>query len=377
MAFGRERSSNGAGAPSWRQRSAHFGAPPRRTTRSGPPHFIDTYTPPIGTRDTIRLVMGHHARIVVQGEEPALFEVPATFEYWRYDEHFDAWTNRSAICSAGPYAHFRDRRKPCAGCDKYWATAEPDVDGKRRSPCMSRRTKFAFSMIDYGRYHKLPQLDVDGRSKVNPRSGKPYLDWIKCEGVGCRACLDNRIETKMGHNPHWSMSYGHFQSLRAADRQIGETCATCGRNKAIESVAWVCRQCGEAAVEMRRTTLKMEEIVALTEAEYACRDCGNVALLEEIVRCAECNDRARRATIFDVDIDVWRVETGQNKQTLLYAVASSAPGPVAKELEVLAKPKDLARIFAPDPYHRQCERFDWKTESLPHGPPQASGVQQT
>jgi len=348
--------------PSFRQLSGQYNK--GRTFRKGKgiPYFIGQYRPPQVDSDTVALIAGNYEHLEVDdsGEKPVA--IPVVFPFVKFVEHFDGKTEKSAICSAGPFRNFKDMRNPCNGCDIYWATLEPDDAGKKRSTRMSRQSKFAVGIIDYSPYHKQAQHDMQtGRPRINPKTKEPYFNWVKCEGRGCEMCAA-KLPTKFGHNPHWPMSWGYYQTLLEQDREVGKSCRSCGGIETIASIAWICRGCGEAAIDMSSTTLKMEDIIKISESHFTCK-CGKTDFLQELVECRSCS-KGDRMTLFDVECKVRRIPTGQNNQSVL-SISNWVLRRKLPQGSDLAVPKDLLRIFAPTPNKDQLDRFGSPPLSAP------------
>ena len=340
---------------SFRQLSGQFsGGRANKSSKGGAPYFIDQYKPPVNDSDTIALVAGQYEHLVVDDSGDKPVAVPVVLPFVQFREHFDGSSDRSAICSAGPFVAYKDLRNACNGCDIYWATLEPGEDGKKRSTRMSRQQKFAFSVIDFSDYHKEPQFDQNGKPKVSPRTNKQYFNWVKCEGRGCDACKA-KLETKFGHNPHWPMSWGYFQTLRENDRLIGKSCRSCGGVETIQSEAWICKGCGAAAIDMSETQLKTDDITKISESHFSC-PCGHTDFLDEIIKCTSCS-HGDRMTMFDVEFKVMRIPTGQNNQSMLSISNWVRRRPLTGDLLELGKAKELLKIFASTDNKKQLDRF--------------------
>jgi hypothetical protein len=350
---------------SFRQRSGQFSVNRARpASRGGVPYFVDQYIPPTTDSDTIALLDGQYEHTVVDnsGDEPRV--VPVKLEFVQFREHYDGATRKSAICSAGPYADFKELRNACNGCDIFWATLEPNATGRKESTRMSRQDKFAFSMIDFSTYHLTPQFDPSGRPRISQKTNKQYMNWRKCEGRGCDGCKA-KYETKFGHNPHWPMPWGYFDFLREKEIQIGKSCKSCGGIETLRSDAWVCTNCKAAAIDMTATHLKTEEIKKITEKFYTCVPrinedgeqvgCGHTGFLKEAISCTACS-HAERMSIFDVEFKVLRIPQGQNKSVLDVSNWVKRR-PLTGELAELGKPKDLLKLFSPTPNKTQLDKF--------------------
>lgn len=365
MAYGKDKEVLQA-AGSFRQRAGAFNSNQneRRGSAGGgnAPFFVNQYKPSVDTTDTIRLIEGHYKveEVFGEGENVGTREVDLPFFPWT--EHFDGRTEKSTVCSAGPFAMDKKRRCLCYGCDIHWSTREVQADGKKKSDRMSKRGMYAWNVLDYGVYHKMPQIDRQtGQIRRNDQ-GEAYTQWTKCVGVGCDGCK-TQAESVTGQARHWSMGFGHYQTLLSADEEVGKSCVTCGGFETITGRAWTCAGCGDAIVDMHTTNLKKEQIQEITEKrEFSC-NCGYKGFLNEIIECRGCQN-AKRATVFDVDMQVKRVVTGKgdNAQTALQIVRTSAPRPIDKAFEHAAKPLPLNKIYAPSSLEVQSKQFNYTPE---------------
>jgi hypothetical protein len=345
------------------------------THRKGAPYFVDKYEPGLMAPDVVRLIPGNYLQEQAVGEGDNVQVVQYQSKYIQFVDHFlgraGGEKGKSCICSAGPLRNFKTKRNPCRGCDIFWETAVRDPKTNRLdSPVISRQRKFAICVLDYGNYHKLEQYDPQtGQMKINQKTGEPFFNWVKCLGMGCDACRANK-EVKHGDMRHWPMSSAHFRQLLSTALNIGNACARCcttaiNGQSPIRSIAWTCSNCGNTAIDMATTELKMDELMKITDDPYVCPDCQTEVLLEEQITCAECANRGQqgvRAGLFDVDLSVQLVETGQNAK-MLNVMGWSPPRPVDPNYAALAVPIDLVAKYAPDSMEYQISRF---------GPPSAA-----
>lgn len=368
MAYGKDQSVL-AGTGSFRQRAGQYSAnknEQRSKARGAAPYFVGQFKPPLDDSATIRLLEGHYqveeAKAAGKDEKgQTIWTVEKVdLPFFPFTEHFDGRNEKSALCSAGPLAMDKNKRQPCHGCDIHWSTREAGADGKKKSDRMSRADKYAWSLIDYGRYHKMPQIDRQTGQIRRADDGTPYTNWVPCIGTGCDGCKGN-VETTQGQTRHWSMGWAHYQTILSTDAEIGKSCANCCGVETIQGRAWLCPQCGEAAIDLQSTSLKKDEVSAVTDRVFHC-NCGYNGFLQELIECRQCTPaggRARRATLFDVDMQVKRVETGSGsaKQTTLSVVRFSAPRPIDKSFEALAKAMPLEKIYVPTPLDTQANLF--------------------
>jgi hypothetical protein len=344
---------------------------PQRSGKGGVPYFINQYKPPVAETDRIRLRPGQYLQPDVRiGDDGKPLVVDVEMPYIKFIEHFDGGRNKSCICSAGALAGYKDLRRPCRGCDIFWATCARNSEGRLESQRMSKQNKFALSIFDFGKYHKVEQRDpTTGQVKVSSSTKEPYFNWLKCVGQGCQWCRENK-ETKVGDARHWPMSFSDFQVIRSIDPNVGRSCARCGTVDCIQSLAWLCTNCGEAVIDMSSTTMTNKEILDTTDKDVTCALCQNVGLLTEIYECLPCSQRGQegiRASVFDVDLYVTLVDVGNNKK-ILQVSRWSAPYLLGPEYNDIAKPVDLVTLFKPTPMATQEELFGPVPNTQPTGP---------
>lgn len=363
MAYGKDPKNLGT-AGSFRQQANRYqqqrDSSRKRGGGGGGAYWATQYKPPVDDVDTIRVIEGHYKvqQVVGQGKEAALEIVELPF--FPFAEHFDGREKKTAACSAGPYAGSKDKAQPCHGCDLFWSGMERDQNGKRTQGRMSRREMYVFTILDYGVYHHVEQIDYKtGGIRVNEQTNQPWMHWTKCEGQGCSACQAGK-ETRRGATRHWALGWGHYTTLLDTDKQIGKSCSNCHSINSIVSIAWTCPQCGDAFVDMTNTTMKAKEVDELVSKPVQCK-CGFNGFAQEIIECRQCTPAggtAKRATIFDVDMNVKRVQSANGgNQTSLQISNWSAPGPIDPHFKDFNKALDLATIYAPTPLEKQRELF--------------------
>jgi hypothetical protein len=360
MAFGKNPEVRKSVA-SFRQATAAASKPVGKRGRGGGgvPYYVDMYHPQLGVPDIIRLVPGEYLQDQVVGEGENIRVEQALSTFVKFVEHFDGARQKGANCSAGALANFKDLRQPCFGCDIYWETAQKNEStGRWESTRMGRQNKYAFSVYDYGVYHKLEQYDrTTGQVKINNKTQQPFFNWVKCIGQGCDACRAQK-ETKAGYMTHWPINYTQLQVLRTVESEIGRSCVTCGSVDSVISRAWLCPACGECAVDMFSTELKKDELLQLTDNPVQCTYCKEVGLLTELYECGVCKAAGNsgvRATLFDVDLKVMLIEGGNGKS--LQVMGWSPPGAVAPQFAGEVKPVDLIGRYAPHTLEFQAKQF--------------------
>lgn len=311
------------------------------------------FKPPFHKETRGRLIAGSYD--IATATSNGTIEVVEGLPYFTYTEHFDGRNKRGSICSAGPFMNFKDKRDPCYGCDMFYDSMEVDPQtGKRRPGRVSKRDLYSFTWMHYGTFFKVDRVDKNGQLVLNQNTGKPYYDWVEGSPKNPKFAGKESME---GQLMHWPMGYTHFKTLLEYDRKIGKSCAACGTKDSIESVAWVCGKCGEAVIEMDSTTLEPQEVQQLTEQPTRCPSCGHEDYLEEVIECAGCSNPVR-ATLFDVDLDVQRLQASDGgNQTSLMISGWSAPRPIPEKYKEKAKSLDLDKIYAPTPLEEQERIF--------------------
>lgn len=326
---------------------------------SSVPAWINQYRPSTDLPDTIRLIAGDYN--VEDVDRNGNVFVVQHLPFYPFTEHYDSRSKKYSVCSAGPFASDRNKKQPCHGCDLFWSSMkeDPQRPGRKKPGFMSKRDMSVFTVIDYNTYHKVEQIDQQtGRVRTNDK-GEPYYNWIKCGGRVCDAC-DAGKETKQGKRLHWAMGSDHYNTLLTSDKDIGRSCVTCGENEVIHMEAWLCTQCGEAVID-DRSRLSEKDIDDIVLKPATCKQCGHHGFLQELINCTNCTSAGRepkRATLFDVDIKVRRVEAsdGSNRSTLNVS-GFSKPGPVSKTFQEYNKPEELNKIYAPTPLEVQAVLF--------------------
>lgn len=291
----------------------------------------------------------------------------STLEYLIFAEHFHGATKRGAICSAGPLYGNKKKAEPCAGCQLFWEDvrerqAKKSRGDKSKGPNrMSRREMFAFTWWDYGLWLKLPRTDDHGNVIINPNTNQPYTDWEMAHPNDPR---QGQYEGKWGNLVAWPMSETHKDQLFTyADRTVRSDCATCGSQGTITAMAKVCGNpnCQQMVYDPQNSTLTIEQREKLEAEPYQCPHCGERHFIEEIIACRVCGQHnlvPKRANIFDVDLELIAVPSGDGKQTNLQILNRSNPRPIqVQDPEVLKniKPMDLVAKFRPTPIEKQYE----------------------
>jgi len=333
----------------------------KRPSRSGSsrPHWVDVFTPSEFFPDTVRIIPGAHKQLIADDNGQA---VEVELPWVQFVEHYTAVVKRSSICSAGPLRFDKNNRQPCVGCDIFWEDYDirqikkANGDQSKGPKRMSMRDMYGFTVLDYATYYKVEQVGGDGQLRTN-QQGQPYYEWVKPASPQEIYQYANR-EQKQGHIMPWTMGKQHFDSLNGYADYIGYSCAGCGNRDCIVPLMWMCPQCGTPAIDFRSTTMGPDQVNQIVTKPHRCTGCGNIVMLEEVVQCQHCQS-PRRATIFDVDIQVKRTKSNDPKVrgTILQIVAFSNPQPIQPGFSELAVPIDLLKRFSPTPIQEQQKSY--------------------
>jgi hypothetical protein len=359
MAFGKDDSQLGQMSTYRQAAMTHMNS--QKTARKnsgggggGMPTWIDQFKPSKVNEDLIRLIPSPCEITTAQDKDTA---VTRTLPFMSYTEHFYATAKKGCTCSAGPFGQFKEKREPCRGCDMFWEFRTED--GKPGAK-VSKRDMFAFTVLHYAPYARVPDLDMNGQPRTD-QEGKPYMRWERI--LKHERAKYTGYEQKDAHRLHWPMGTAHYGVLWEYDAKIGKSCTTCGGRDCIESVAWICSNpaCGEGIIDIETTTYPPEEITKMTMQPHTCSVCKVNGFLKEVIFCKNCSPigkEPRRATLFDVDIHVQRKEANDgSNQTALLITGWGNPGPVDPRYADMAKPLALSKIYAPTPMDVQVQRF--------------------
>jgi len=345
------------------QRAASAGRKKKRNYGNKRPYWADTFKPSETQISMVRLIPGEYVSTKVNEHDQLVTE---TLPWLEFIEHYSGRVKRGGICSGGPWFFRKDRRDPCLGCD----TRDSESKNNRS---MSRSDKFAFVVIDMGLFHQVYQLDhKSGQVRTN-KDGQPYLEWVKCSQRGCQNC-QTAVQSRYGYVQPWTMPKAHFNALNAYAPGIGSCCVTCRGRGTVQSIGWLCGnpQCQTTVFDMRTTTATDEQIGEVVNDPFACQTCHQTTYPNEVISCTNCTPNGwqpRRATIFDMDLQVQAPRTGENDASNLQVVGMSDPKPLDPQFEDLLQYKpDLAKRFSPDSLEHQAEL--WQVSI---GPAQVGG----
>lgn len=368
MAFGKDRGRVGNMNLRQQMKRGTKRAPRGGGGKGGAPYFVNKYQPPdSGRPDIIRIIPGNYptpridfdAKDFVRDENNQIVTDPYT--YFKYIEYYHATRNRGAIGSEGPLGEFKGKGEPCIGADWFWYEwRQRQANGSKNPNSMSRRERFAFTVLVQAPFYKVPRTDKNtGQVVLNQTTNEPYYDWVKGSKQGNDDLAASGFERKEGHLQHWSMGSAHWNTLSEYADNLARHCRHCSSHDSIEEVAYVCQHCGEAVVELASTSLSDEDLEKVRDEPTMCPHCNIVDFLETMIQCTQCN-QGEQATLFDFDLEVKRVKTaGQDGNgTALTIMSAKGPRPIdAIYGDDLRKPLPLEKIFAPTSIEKQIELF--------------------
>jgi len=389
MAFGKDRQQLYQG--NFRQQAKRSTNNPSKRTGGGG-FYGDRYQPPThGNPDVIRLIPGSFSvPLVDEGKGELVLDehnqvVNIDQAYMKFVSHFHGGKKRSCICSSGPLGEYKGKGNPCIGCDWFWwEWRQRQANNSDHPKAMSRRQMWAFSALVMAPHHKVEQVDQNGTIRMNEKKNEPYYEWVKCMGRGCKNCAAGK-ETKQGHRQPWEMGRDHFTTLFDYTSIIGKHCRICSQQDCIEDLAWICSNpdCGEAVIDFATTNLDDSQVDKMILDPVTCPQCRVEGFLRDIYQCRTCSSQGRegdRATLFDFDLHVKRVEdpTGKTKATSLQIVRAVGPKPIDTIYgDDMRKPLDLVRIYTPTKIEFQVSLFGKPPEdNAPQRTPVNAGAQQ-
>ncbi len=370
MAFGKDR--EGIGRMNLRQQMRRSTKRPPRGTGGGAPHYVNQYRPPKGAAgtDTIRIIRGEYQipRIdldrrdfVRDANGEIVHDSAPHWQYVSYYKHQPDGSGKSCISTEGWLGAFKGKAEPCIAADWYWwEWRKRNETGNKTSPKSFRRSEqYALTVLVMAPFYKVPQMDAQGNIKKNDKTGQPYYNWVKGSKRGNDEFAAGGFERKEGHLQHWSMGFGHWNTLLDFSDTLSRDCRSCHTQNAIEDIALICQECGEAVVEFATTGLSEEDLAKMRAEEVTCQACRTHGYLDDVIGCTSCSN-PERATIFDYDLEVHTVATGGDNSNQTNLMIARAIGPKSIDAiygEDMRKPLDLPKILAPTPLATQEQIF--------------------
>jgi hypothetical protein len=150
------------------------------------------------------------------------------------------------------------------------------------------------------------------------------------------------------------MSKSWKEVLLAEDEWVGQSCLTCGDPTGISCLSKNCAGCGAVIYSPSDSTLTKEQRDQIDYNPFQCQ-CGHKGYVTEVTHCRSCQS-PRRASLFDVDLQIQKLHVAENKSDLR-VIARSQPRPLQAPPEVLQNLThlDLLKKFAPTPPEQQLK----------------------
>ena len=356
---------------------------PRKS--GGAPYWKGTFKPSEHTPDVGRLIPGEYLQQVSHDGETI---VEQTFPYVMFKEHHNG--RLGGICSAGPLFASKNLAQLCHPCVVFWEDVRERKAKKARGDTtkgpnrMSCRDQYSFGWWDYGLYFEMPDVDAKGQPRINNKTQKPFTHWEKGNQN------DPKYQGKpwkQGHLLPWAMGGTYFDVLVTYSKKIGLCCASCCTRDSIKTLMKICGNpaCGQFIYDPNNCTLTDEQRVDIDDYPYQCKHCGEKKLVDEIIECSgatvDPNTGAiapcaapKRATLFDVDLQVQRMGT-KGQQTFLMIINFSDPRPIqVADPEILKTivPLDLLKKYTPTSPELQLKIFGLQA-APPPVPDQGAG----
>lgn len=333
-----------------------------RRPRFGGSLFGSRFQPSEEYQDQILIIPANYLTPLVN-DEMEIEQIPT--EYFFYRQHYDSRRHKYIHCSGGPYYKNKDMTQPCLGCFVNRELTEWEDDKKVKDSHVSyARAMRAFTILHFHRYHYVEQIK-DGEYVMNPKTNKPYMNWVRCEGPGnggkCPMCGDDTIKTTEVRKLHWSLGPTHYNSIEKHNDRICSNCTNCGTKGSINWEAWVCPHCACPHIERDTTALKQKDIDDLVSKPIVCPNCNVKDFPNEEYFCEECGKAGVRMTIFDTQLLVDKEVQESNDGTMTVIHVETAEDiEIDAATKKIMDPMDLTEIFKEDGLADQSKKLDWQ-----------------
>jgi len=326
--------------------------------------FRDQYYPPNdGTADIVRLLPGSFpaprvdfdAKDYVRDADNNV--VVDSLPYIKYIEYFLIQRKFSFVGSEGPLGGFKGKGEPSLASEWYWHEWNERKNNGTDSPQSLRRSeKCAMSVLVQAPFYHVPQVDKDGKIRINEKTKQPYMVWKKGAVRGNDELAAGGYEKKNGHVMHWSYNFNHWNTLTSYANGLACHCRSCNAQDSIRELALVCRSCGECVVDFQETTLSEAELNKIRDEEVKCHQCGFHGFLENMIKCENCA-HGEEATLFDFDLEVTQVKASDGgKGYNLMIRKAIGPRPINGVYgESERKGLDLPKIYSPASMEQQLK----------------------
>lgn len=255
-----------------------------------------------------------------------------TKEYYVYYSHFSAHANKGrgsgTQCAAGLFL------VPNEDGDLVSIPGDgecvPCYNMNEGIPSVRVSRNFAFNAIRPGYFHKVPGPNI------NPRTKKPYMEWVRCQGKNCKHCKA-LVKKEYGLRVYWPMGIRFAEQLMAYEETKLSMVCKCGDALHIEG--FTCSKCEECVVDLESDPMDDEQITAFRSQERACPYCGHVDLYVAQRSCETCGS-AEGLTLWDVILEVTRTGDGTDSSLMILGFTALDEDTKSK-LEEKMKPFDF------------------------------------
>jgi len=327
--------------------------------------FSDRWAPPKSDDgeepEEIVLFKGEYKMPVKVGKKGAVKELERA--YYLLFEHGRKTRNgwRSATCSAGMRLAVVDGEMELTYGDDPCPSCYHIDDG---AGDINRRLMHVFNLITLGYWHLVDSDRTDDQ-------GKPYKDWVPCEGRRCSMCKDG-LKKHYGRRRFWEMGKRFIeQILTHAETILAKNCRCGGK---LEVVGFECPNCGDVMVDLDDDPMDKKEINKFRAAPQRCPHCKKTDYPEAVTECDSCNDPTP-LDIWDVKYQIMRTGTGTDT-SLMISNWEILEEEEREKIQGLMKPYDFAsglfkrlepaeqakRLDIPNPFKDDDGRggVDWK-----------------
>jgi len=130
----------------------------------------------------------------------------------------------------------------------------------------------------------------------------------------------------------------------------------CKCGEELEVVSMLCPKCGNTMIDMETTDLTDKQIAEYHRDGMVCNKCGRKMIMLDEYDCS-CGD-PQPVSLFDVDIELSKVSTADNKTQL--DVAFGKPAPIDERYKGDLTPYEFAEVFEPPSIELQRELYNYK-----------------
>lgn len=182
-----------------------------------------------------------------------------------------------------------DEQSRCVGCATH--EKEPTINYANENRIVS--------VFDFRKIHEVPH--ASGKFNEKRTCSAPQE---------CMYC-NSGIDVKYMGPRHWLMGPTYYGILQHQHLTMGDTCVNCKTGKIISS-GLKCKKCGESLMTSDAfNSMKTAQQKKMLFAPITCGSCEHEDTPEEIIRCTNNCDTPQRATIFDTNLKIEKIQAGQ------------------------------------------------------------------